>query len=260
MEILRQGSEGEAVRRWQNFLLGLGLLDGGVDGVFGPLTSAATRKFQKKHKLETDGNVAPLTYAAALQAGFDPGLMDPLGGTSGPDWPPPPAFAPLVSNLERQKIFGKFAFERIKPDGDDIRILGGWEGDNIVSIVIPQLKGVKGAPASGRIRLHTLVQGQFEALFAAWESDGLLPLLKTWEGSFVPRYVRGSKTTLSNHAWGTAFDINYGWNRLGHVPALRSHEGSVRELVPRAHEFGFYWGGHFSRRDGMHFEVARVIG
>jgi hypothetical protein len=30
------------------------------------------------------------------------------------------------------------------------------------------------------------------------------------------------------------------------------------ELVPIAHRHGFYWGGHFSQRDGMHFEVAQV--
>ena len=76
----------------------------------------------------------------------------------------------------------------------------------------------------------------------------------------MPRYIRGSATTLSNHAWGTAFDVNYRWNQLGHVPALKGEIGSVRELVPRAHQLGFYWGGHFSRRDGMHFEVARVGG
>ncbi|PYN75607.1 MAG: hypothetical protein DMD96_27450 [Candidatus Rokuibacteriota bacterium] len=28
--------------------------------------------------------------------------------------------------------------------------------------------------------------------------------------------------------------------------------------VPIAQEHGFYWGDHFSRCDGMHFEVARV--
>ncbi|MGH8628263.1 MAG: M15 family metallopeptidase [Gammaproteobacteria bacterium] len=31
-------------------------------------------------------------------------------------------------------------------------------------------------------------------------------------------------------------------------------------MVPIANAFGFFWGGHFSRRDGMHFEVARVLG
>ena len=29
-------------------------------------------------------------------------------------------------------------------------------------------------------------------------------------------------------------------------------------MVPFAHDYGFYWGGHFSRHDGMHFEVARL--
>jgi D-alanyl-D-alanine carboxypeptidase-like protein len=77
-------------------------------------------------------------------------------------------------------------------------------------------------------------------------------------GSFAPRYVRGSRVTLSSHAWGAAFDVNYAWNRLGTVPALRGEKDSVRELVPIAHAYGFYWGGHFSRCDGMHFEVARL--
>jgi peptidoglycan hydrolase-like protein with peptidoglycan-binding domain len=259
MEILRRGSEGEAVRNWQNFLRGLELLSG-VDGVFGPLTEAATKAFQRKRSITADGMVGPQTYAAAIQAGFDPPFTDPHGGTSGPDWPPPPAFSPLISNRERAEIFGRFEYRRISPDRDDIKILGDWEARHIVPIRIAQLIGVTGAPASGRIRVHRLVTEQVAGLFQAWQQDGLLRLVKTWEGSFVPRFIRGSSTTLSNHSWGTAFDINYQWNRLGHLPALRGASGSVRELVPRAHQFGFYWGGHFSRRDGMHFEVARVLG
>jgi hypothetical protein len=41
-----------------------------------------------------------------------------------------------------------------------------------------------------------------------------------------------------------------GSHRLGTMPALRGEHGSVRELVPLANAHGFYWGGHFSRRDG----------
>jgi hypothetical protein len=76
----------------------------------------------------------------------------------------------------------------------------------------------------------------------------------TWDGSFVPRFIRGSRTTLSNHAFGTAFDINCGYNRLGTIPALLGNKGYVRELVELANEHGFYWGGHFAspRSDGMH--------
>jgi hypothetical protein len=258
MEILRAGSEGEAVRRWQHFLLGQELLGSAVDGVFGPLTEAATKAFQKRRKLTVDGTVGGRTIAAALQAGFDPGFSDPLGGTSGPDWPPPPPFKPLISNLERGAVFGVFRFEPIA-GGDDIRILGNWEKENIVRITVPQLEGVEGAPAAGRIRVHRLVGAQVQALFQAWEDAGLRNRILTWAGSFAARYVRGSRTTLSNHAWGTAFDINVAWNARGHVPALRGEKGSVRELVPIANDHGFYWGGHFTRRDGMHFEVARVL-
>jgi hypothetical protein len=65
---------------------------------------------------------------------------------------------------------------------------------------------------------------------------------------------------LSNHAFGSAFDINAKWNPLGHTPALVGKEGAVRKLVPIANDYGFYWGGHFtSRKDGMHFEVAKIL-
>lgn len=259
MEILRRGSEGNDVRRWQQFLLGREIAIGGVDGVFGPLTESATKVFQRRRKLVQDGVVGPQTYAAALQLSFDPGFTDPLGGTSGTDWPPPPIFRPLVSNIERGKIFGVFKYERVAPGEDDIRILGDWETRNIVPISVPQLKGVRGGPKNGRIRVHRLVAAQVRELFIAWDTAGLTDLIETWGGSFVARFIRGSGTTLSNHAWGTAFDLNAAWNPLGALPALRGRKGSVRELVPLANQYGFYWGGHFSRCDGMHFEVARVL-
>jgi hypothetical protein len=229
-----------------------------ADGIFGPITEAATRRFQRRKKLEVDGTVGPQTYAAALQVGFDPGFSDPHGGSSGADWPPPPVFSPLISNRERGETFGVFRYEPIPP-GDDIRILGNWESRNIVDVSVPQLRKVKGAPRSGRIRVHKLVKAQVQAVFAAWEKDRLLPLVKTWDGSFHPRFIRGSMTTLSSHAWGIALDINARWNPLQVMPPLRGRVGSVRELVRHANELGFFWGGHFSRRDGMHFEVARVL-
>jgi len=259
MEILRRGSEGPDVRRWQHFLLGQELLTGSVDGVFGPLTESATKAFQKRRKLSVDGMVGPQTLAAALQLGLDLDFTDPLGGTSGPDWPQPPAFKPLISNLERGEIFGVFRFEPI-PGKDDIRILGDWVERNIVAVTVPQLIGVDGAPSSGRIRLHRKIATQVQDLFKSWEDAGLRDRLLTWGGGFVPRFVRGNRTTLSNHAWGTAFDINVPWNARGTVPALRGEKGSVRELVPIANSRGFYWGGHFSRRDGMHFEASRLLG
>jgi hypothetical protein len=258
MQILRRGGEGDEVQRWQRFLIGQGLLPSVTDGVFGPVTERATRAFQRRAKIDVDGMVGPMTYAAALQRGFDPGFTDPQGGAAGGDWPPRPGFLPLVANADRAAVFGAFRYEAVGPDTDDIRILGGWQQANIRPMVVSQLAGIKGAPATGRIWVHRLMGAQIQALFRAWEEARLGNLVLTWEGSFAPRFVRGSRSTLSNHAWGTAFDINYQWNRLGAVPALRGDRGSVRELVPIAQAHGFYWGGHFSRCDGMHFEVARV--
>ena len=258
MQILRRGSEGDDVRRWQRFLIGQGVLTSAADGTFGPVTERATKAFQGRAKIDRDGMVGPMTLAAALQRGFDLGFTDPHGGEEGIDWPPRPDFPPLVANVERARVFGEFRFESRGPNTDDIRILDDWQKTNIAPVTLSPLIGVKGAPATGRIFVHRLVVEQVRALFDAWQEAGLIDALLTWEGSFAPRFVRGSRTTVSNHAWGTAFDVNFPWNRLGTTPALRGEKGSVRDLVPVAHEHGFYWGGHFSRCDGMHFEVARL--
>lgn len=92
------------------------------------------------------------------------------------------------------------------------------------------------------------------------DDAGLGDRVLSFAGSWVPRFVRGSTTNLSNHAYGSAIDINVPWNQLSTVPALKGKRGSVRELVPIANECGLYWGGHFNRADGMHFELARVPG
>ena len=124
---------------------------------------------------------------------------------------------------------------------------------------MPQLAKVAGAPTGGMVRFHRLAAKQLQNLWSDWEKTGLLPLVLTWDGSFVARFVRGSRSALSNHAFGTAFDINEPWNALGTRPALSGTHGSVRELVPLANKNGFFWGGHYNgRADGMHFEIAQL--
>jgi hypothetical protein len=49
------------------------------------------------------------------------------------------------------------------------------------------------------------------------------------------------------------------WNPLGKQPSKFDEKGCVYEIVPVAHKWGFYWGGHFTRLDGMHFEIAKII-
>jgi len=262
MQILRLGSSGEEVRRWQYFLIGRRLLRDVADGSFGPNTQKATKSFQRQQRLQADGVAGPRTLAKALEAGFDPGFIDPPGVVTGPAFPPQPGFPPLAGNQERAALFGSFSFTPAPTAGNPeaIRITDDWESRNIVRVAAPALAGVSGAPAAGRARVHQAIAAQFGSLWERWRGERLVHLVLTWDGSFVPRFVRGSRTVLSNHAFGSAFDINASFNPLGALPPLVGQRGSVRDLVTIANEHGFYWGGHFrGRPDGMHFDAARIL-
>ena len=260
MRVLKSGLTGPDVKRWEIFLVGQGFDPGPVDGVFDSLAETATREFQTKHRLDIDGKVGNETLGKAMTLGFEMVRDDETDRFSA-NFPPPPAFPPLSGTLARQRVFGKFDFvHKPKPNNkENIEILGTWERDNIVRVALPQLVGVKGAPADGGMRFHRLAAKQLQALFKAWEKAKLLDRIVTYDGAFVPRFIRGSTTALSNHAFGSAFDLNAALNPLGAQPALVGQKGSLRELVKLANDHGFYWGGHFqSRRDGMHFEVAEL--
>jgi len=258
--VLKQGSRGALVERWQAFLIQAGLGPLEIDGIFGPATRTATEAFQQTAGLGVDGIVGNRTFGAAMSIGFD--LIGDSDDSSefGPNFPPEPAFRPIVGDAARQELFGPLAFEPApRPDNPEaIRITNDWADRNIVRVTVPQLTRFEFSGPNGEISFHRKAADQVVALFQAWEDAGLADLILTYAGSWAPRFIRGSRRTLSNHAFGTAFDINAGWNGLGREPARVGRTGSVRKLVPLAHQHGFYWGGHFSRRDGMHFEIANL--
>lgn len=257
LKLIRVNSKGPLVTNWQFFLIGQGLYGGITDGIFDEDVRISTVSFQTKHGLQPDGIVGNKTFGQAMILGFE-GATDTRSDKSGPDWPEKPSFKPLTGNEARQKIFGKFKFISVPVPGnpENIRILDNWESQNIVTVSIPQLKQITG---SDKVRFHQLASVQLVKLWRDWEKAGLMPLVLTWAGSFVPRFVRGSREVLSNHSFGSAFDINVAWNSLGAMPALVGQKGAVRELVPIANDNGFYWGGHFNRKDGMHFEIAKLV-
>ncbi len=62
--LLRRGSTGSAVRTLQGNLILLGYLSGGADGVFGPNTETAVKRYQQRNGLLADGLAGSKTLAA----------------------------------------------------------------------------------------------------------------------------------------------------------------------------------------------------
>lgn len=84
------------------------------------------------------------------------------------------------------------------------------------------------------------------------KENGLAGELKSWDGCFNVRMVRGSTSSMSLHSWGVAVDVNASENGLGQVPQLSP------EFVACFTAAGFDWGGNFTRKDGMHFQLSGI--
>lgn len=119
-----------------------------------------------------------------------------------------------------------------------------------------------------RIYCNKLIIEPLKQAFSNLIHRGFVKELKTWDGCFNIRPMRGyekhyeaaikanntelAMTYLSVHAWGCAIDVNANWNRLGKEPQLS--QGFVKCFT----DAGFDWGGTWKRKDGMHFQIAKL--
>jgi hypothetical protein len=91
---------------------------------------------------------------------------------------------------------------------------------------------------------------------------GRIDEIRTWDGLYNVRYMRGSKTVLSRHSWGLAVDLNATWNPLVSVTPQNRAE-MRKKYVKWSEKFlkiwrknGFDCGADWKTRlDGMHFEL-----
>jgi hypothetical protein len=273
------------VQRWQYFLLKNKVTQtGAIDAQFGAKTEEATKIFQVQRGLKTNGRLDQATLDAAQELGYTVQPDNYYDDKKTDAYPPRPANLASPSNASRNAALGCFIFKQLplpnRGDKDEIVPQGScdgqvadWRKANIVDVTIPQLQFADGYP--GKVTCHRLVAPKLVALFARWEELDLLHLVRAFDGAYSPRYIRGDSpspnghgakrsdqvSSLSNHAFGSAFDIDNGDdNGYGEMPVLCPLRGCTRELVGSANDLGFFWGGHYSGpndRDGMHFELAK---
>lgn len=98
--------------------------------------------------------------------------------------------------------------------------------------------------------------------FAAWFHREIEPIdtgsLDDW--GYAERMVRGSSTTLSNHASGTGMDLNAPRHPLGRVGTFTAAQ--TAKIRAKLKEYGgvIRWGGDYvNRKDEMHFEINKGI-
>jgi len=72
--------------------------------------------------------------------------------------------------------------------------------------------------------------------------------------SYAYRDVRGVVGKLSNHASGTAIDLNAAKHPLGKVGTFEASK--VPMIRALAKKYGLTWGGDWTRKDEMHFEIS----
>lgn len=270
------------VQRWQYFLLRIGIVHGcTISADFDERTEAGTKAFQRAAGIAQSGRVDDATLTAAAREGYTILPDDYYDRRASPAWPPAPDHLQIPTNDWRNREFGSFEFlpcglaggvdkEAIIVKGSCDGSASDWTAKNIVAIKHPAFQYAEGY--RGRIRCHVRAAPVIRQLLSIWKERDLLHLVISYAGCYVPRYVRGKEPAagadrslrssrdvpeLSNHSFGSAFDINAAQNWIGATPALCGSKGSVRELVAAANECNVYWGGHFAHRaDGMHFELT----
>jgi hypothetical protein len=112
--------------------------------------------------------------------------------------------------------------------------------------------------AGESVRLRKGDPGWLLAHFATWFDQFVEPLhqpvLDEWGYAYRP--IRGQSSGLSNHASGTAIDLNAQQHPLGEVGTFTAKQAAAIRAQLKIYDGCIRWGGDYhGRRDEMHFEI-----
>jgi hypothetical protein len=126
---------------------------------------------------------------------------------------------------------------RIAPDP-------AWVRDHITTEVVPLL----GAVTCNKV-VFTPLKAALQEIHDQGLDDKIHP--EQFAGCYYPRFIAGT-STLSNHAFGLALDVNAVENQRGTVGLID------RGVVAVFEKWGFTWGGDWRYTDPMHFELNSI--
>lgn len=193
--------------------------------------------------LISTGIVAPQSVRKAVQAVAGDGVsvqLTDVATSQGID-PSVQQTAVLVGSVA--DVVGTFNYTVI--GGGRIAPEPAWVASHISTEEIPIL----GSVTCNRF-IFPQLRAAFEEIVARGLSDKINP--GEYAGCYYPRFIAGS-TSLSNHSFGTALDLNVPGNLRGTVGEMD------RQVVAIMKKWGFAWGGDWRYTDPMHFEVNALV-
>ena len=186
--------------------------------------------------------------------------------------------APAKVAKKLEKLFGDSASVTLvdkatriglQPGAQQIAVVTGTVSDAVGVYRYTVLGGGHIAPDASWVRAHIVTEAVpilgdvtcnkvlFQQLKAALQeiidrglADKIHP--QQFAGCYYPRFIAGT-STLSNHAFGLALDINAVENQRGTVGLID------RGVVQIFQKWGFTWGGDWGYTDPMHFELNSVV-
>ncbi|MFY8163265.1 MAG: M15 family metallopeptidase [Brevundimonas sp.] len=148
------------------------------------------------------------------------------------------------------------------PDHDGVANRA-WEDANIAKLTPPYRMVLAWDPTKvvSTIRIHRKCIGSLDnilhGILAHYGSQAAIEKARMhlFGGAYNFRLKRGG-TTLSNHSWASAIDLDPANNAFGKVwkPNTGMMPLEVVEIFKRE---GWRWGGKWSTGDAMHFEAVR---
>ncbi len=237
--LLKKGMQNHRVRQIQERLQELGYDPGPSDGIFGPRTEMAVLAFQADKGLSVDGVVGRETWGALFQEP-EPQSVSSLDA--------PPTYGQCFDVYGDFRVAGWREQNLVRCDLSDLadelnHLYIGW--------LTPEDKAFEHKNWFGFV-CHRLVAPRFQAAFKRVVERGLASNLRTYDGCFSVRYMRGAGQ-WSTHSWGIAIDLDAQWNRFG-----QRNFAMDEELARCFEEEGFVWGGRWNRPDAMHFQYCSL--
>lgn len=102
-----------------------------------------------------------------------------------------------------------------------------------------------------KLYCNALMVAPLSKAFGNLIAAGFVDQLITWDGCFNIRKKKGGNSA-SLHSWGVAIDINAAWNGYNKPVTM------PRAFADCFITAGFDWGGTWTVKDGMHFQLSKL--